>query len=960
MKKIILSVLIFFSLFLQLHSQIIVENSHFRYEVGEDGKNLHFKDKLTGTDHLYADTISHCAHVVFEGKRYDADHVSREGDQLLLRFGKSGVTTNIRLVCSGNFITFRMIKVTGAPTSVTFLNIPLNLEGTLSEHFAACVLSMNLQTQVKQLPALQTHLCATAYQRFGIVGSEANLIGVPQKEILPVIRTIMKQAKELPFSDRGGAWASLGEEGYGSYLMQFGNLTEKTVEEWIDLCKQLGFNQIDNHGGGNFFSFGELELNREKWPDGWQSFKRINDKLHKQGISSILHTYSFFIDKNCRYVTPIPSKELGYFRTFTLAKPIGPEEKVIEVNESTAGMSTIVGFFEQNSISLRIGDEIIEFEGVSATPPYLFTGCKRGVLGTKASAHQATDTLYHLREQYGRFVPDPNSSLFTEIAKKTADIVDECGFDGIYFDAIDGCRVLADREDSWYYGTKFLLEVAHHLKKPVGMEMSDMFHHWWHYRSRWLAWDTPKRGYKRFIDLHTDAVKGGNPNRFDLEHAEEIKQRSLHEKGGLYLPLHLGWFSLETGIPQQTEPTFPDEVEYLCCKMLGNNASLSIICGDEVRKMKKNPAFQRLSGIIRQYEILRHQKYFNDTVLAKLREPGKEFTLIREGKKWNLKPVMYSKQTITGVNDPTAKWKVTNSFEVQPMKLRIELLMSVKPYEDPDQIVLSDFRNGSIFKERSSAEGVASTMVSYNDPRFNDPTFQWSAYNLGAKSLHSSWTKAAQPFKHIMDLSGHQALGFWIKGDGKGELLNVRRLSPQHLSFGARDDHLIPIDFTGWKYVELVENDGANAYLYEWDSSGEKNCYSFFREQLNFKYINGLQLAYNRLPNGDAIHCQLSQIKALPLVSNTIENPTITIGKESVIFPVTMESGMYLELENNGSCTLYSSKGDVLKKVKPKGEIPMLNVGENKFSFTCDETMAVRCRVRVTIATYGNPLKKEE
>ena len=102
--------------------------------------------------------------------------------------------------------------------------------------------------------------------------------------------------------------------------MNFGTLTEETVDEWIAMCRSLGFNQIDNHGGGDFFRFGDFELNREKWPEGWQTYKKINDRLHEAGISSIFHTYAFFIDKNTKYVTPVPSEDLGYFSSFTLAR----------------------------------------------------------------------------------------------------------------------------------------------------------------------------------------------------------------------------------------------------------------------------------------------------------------------------------------------------------------------------------------------------------------------------------------------------------------------------------------------------------------------------------------------------------------------------------------------------------------------------------------------------------------
>ena len=572
------------------------------------------------------------------------------------------------------------------------------------EPFAGCVLSMNLFTRVRELPALQSNLWATCYKHFGIKGAEVTLIGVPQKQILPVIRDVMSHATDIPHSDKGGAWALMQKEGYGSYLMNFGTLTEETVDEWISMCRSLGFNQIDNHGGGDFFRFGDFELNREKWPEGWQTYKKINDRLHEAGISSIFHTYAFFIDKNTKYVTPVPSEDLGYFSSFTLAKPLKAGDNEIVVNESTENISTITGFFVRNSLSLRIGSEIIEFSGVTHTPPYKFTGCKRGANGTKESEHIAGDKAYHLREMFGRFVPGPETALFNEIARHTAEIINESGFDGIYFDAIDGSDILAGEEYFWYYGTKFIFEVAKHLKHPVGMEMSSMSHHWWHYRSRWQAWDRPVRGYKRFEDIHSAAIKSGRlflppkikSNEYEhglwRGHTPLINKYAAVENGGLLLPLHLGWWGNQTWNPPQVEPTFTDDIEYLCCKMIGNNAGLSMLGGVDKKTLDENPGFKRLIPIIKQYEELRHKNYFSDSMRALLRQPGKEFTLVTGADSiWRFKPVSYQKHKVAGLDHPSSQWKITNEFETQPARLRIEALMSVKPFNDPSNVVLADF-----------------------------------------------------------------------------------------------------------------------------------------------------------------------------------------------------------------------------------------------------------------------------
>ena len=972
------NILIFFSLSLCIllsqcksvpKDSVTISNSYFEYTVSGDGKNTGFIDKSTGKDYLEKNLESYCAYIIIAGKEYNASSVSLSGRLMKFEFSGTDITAVIHIKTEWDRITFKVEDIKGNPESLTFLNIPLDIEGMPDEPFAACVLSMNLFTHVRQLPALQTHLWATCYSRFGFRDAEITLLGVPQDYILPVIRDVISKAKDIPFSDKGGAWALQQKEGYGSYLMNFGTLTEESVEEWIGMCKKLGFNQIDSHGGGEFFRFGDFELNREKWPDGWESFKRINARLHEAGISSIFHTYAFFIDKTSPYVTPVPSSDLGYFNSFTLAEPLQENDSIIVVNESTADITTTTGFFVRNSLSLRIGEELISFDGVTNSPPYKFTGCKRGILGTKAGTFNKGDQVFHLREMFGRFVPGPETELFSEIAAKTAEIVSDCDFDGIYFDAIDGSDILAGEENFWYYGTKFIFEVAKKLKKPVGMEMSSMSHHWWHYRSRWQAWDRPVRGYKRFVDIHSAAVKStrlfqsseikSNENEHGLwrGHSPLIEKFAKAENGALMLPLHFGWWGNQTWNPPQIEPTFPDDVEYLCCKMIGNNAGLSMLGGADAKNIEANPLFRKLFDIIRQYEELRHQNYFNVTIKAILRQPGKEFTLIKEESgRWNFMPVSYMKHKVPGLTHPDAKWTVNNEFDTQPLKLRIEVLMSVKSYNDPSNVVLADFSVPEEFTNAGHAERVTATLTkSAEKPTPGVAAGQFSGYVEGMTPEEGLWIKMEKRFDPWLDISGNQALGVWVKGDGSGQLLNFRIESPKHLSHGARGDHFVKIDFTGWKYFELVEIESSEFSNYIWPDSGFY-VYDSYRHTVQFNNVDKLQLWYNNLPSGKESRCLISNIKALPMVPVRISDPSISVNGRMITFQTELESGMYLEFYSADNCKLFGPKGEFLEDVKVSGTVPLLEKGDNNLSFSCEYTGEVNPRIRVTVIAEGDSL----
>jgi|JI6StandDraft_1071083.scaffolds.fasta_scaffold10394_2 hypothetical protein len=943
-------------------ADIIIQNDKIEYAIDDQGRNLRFIDRASKTDYLDKKSASYVASIKKDGREFPVSAVSLKGNLLKLEFKTAGLTAELNLDIEKDSFRLEVVNVSGSAESLTFINIPLKLEGMPYEPFAACVLSMNLQTHVFALPALQSHLKASAYERFGMKGAMVTVLGVPQKEMLPLIREVMINAKDIPHSNAGGAWAQQSKEGFGSYLMNFGTLTEDTVDEWIKMCKSLGFTQIDNHGGGKFFRFGDFELDPEKWPDGWDSFKRINKRLHDAGISSIFHNYAFFIDKNSKYVTPVPREDLGYFNSFTIAKSISEADTEVEVLESTTDISLITGFFVRNSRTIRIGTELIEFDGISKNAPYKFTGLKRGANGTKASSHTVNEKAYHLREMFGRFAPGVETPLFNEIAKRTAEIVEQANFDGIYFDAIDGSDILAGPENFWYYGGKFVFEVAKSLKRPVGMEMSSMIHHWWHYRSRWQAWDRPTRGYKRFIDIHSSSIKSD-----EYEHGlwrgnvAQINKIAPAENGGLLLPLQLGWWAHQTWNPPQVEPTFSDDIEYLGSKMIGNNAGLAMLGGFDEKALNESPAFRRLNAIIKQYEELRHKNYFSESIKQQLRVPGKDFSLFQSADgAWKFKPMTYQKHKVSGPDHPSSSWKVNNEFAEQPLQLRIEPLMSVKSYDDPDNIILSDFSGAKEFNQDSTAKGISGELKSASEKTLaGEKVISFTAQSNGESSRDASWINMQKKFEPILDLKNNKALGVWVKGDGNGQLLNLRIESPHHISHGARGDHYIKIDFTGWKYFELVEIESSEFSNYVWPapySSASFYVYDSYRHEVAFDKVDKLQIWYNNLPAGKQVKTLIGPVKALPIVSTTIVNPSIMIGNEKIVFPVSMGSGMYLEFKSATDCKLYGPKGEFIKNVQVQGKIPTLRTGENQISFGAEPNSGVKPRVQLTIITEGKPL----
>ncbi len=386
----------------QTGEPIVLENDHLRYSISGSAQNIGFVDRATGIDSLRKGGPLPCALIRSNGKEHPATAATYADGRLSLVFGDTGIRTVIKIDPRASCMVFTVESVTGGePDSLVFLNVPLTLKGVPQESVGACALSLNLFTRVDALPALQQDLRASCEKKFGLVGAKAAIVAAPMKRMLPLLQETLAQTSELPVCKVAGPWARDTAFNHGSYLFNFGSLTESNVTDWIQMARSVGFTQIDNHGGGEFFRFGDMELNRKKWPDGWDSWKRIVARLHQEGVGSIFHTYAFFIDKRSKYVAPVPDPRLDAFRVFTLTEPLSADATEIAVNESTAGLSTVTGFFEHNSVVLHLGDELVTFGGISQQPPWRFTEVKRGALGTRAAAHDRGAKARHLKECFG-------------------------------------------------------------------------------------------------------------------------------------------------------------------------------------------------------------------------------------------------------------------------------------------------------------------------------------------------------------------------------------------------------------------------------------------------------------------------------------------------------------------------------------------------------------------------------
>ena len=906
-----------------------IESDALRWAIGEDARTIEFTDKASGVNYCLPLPGAAFATVKKGGKEFEATRAELSEGQLTLDFGEAGVRVALQIAGVKHSIAVEVLSVTGEGVEeCVFVRLPLTLKGAAEEPFAACALALNLQTEVRALPQATDRLEARCYPRFGFAGAKAALVGCPQKELRRVLQEVVAAAPELPHSPIGGPWALDAQINRGSYL--FAPISEKTAGEWIKLAKSLGINQIDFDGMSRY---GDAEPFAELYPNGRAGLKAVVDQVHAAGLKAGLHSYAFFINKGCPWVTPVPDKRLGKDATFTLADALDENSQTVVVSEPTAGMSAITGFFVRNSATLHVDDELITYSEVSKTAPYTFAKCQRGAWGTRAAPHAQGAKAHHLKECFGHFTPDADSTLLSEVVARQAQTVNACGFDMMYIDALDGEDILGGAANGWHYGSKFVFELWKRFDHPVLLEMSTMHHHLWFVRSRMGAWDHPTRSHKRFIDLHNAA------NAAD---------------GRMYLPMHLGWWAIKTWSGPQGEPTFADDIEYLCCKAIGNDVGFSLM-GVNAEMVAKNATLQRLSGITRNYEALRYAKAFPEAVKAKLKVPGDEFTLEQDpAGAWQLRPARYEKHKVEGLAGESATWVVTNTFERQPLRLRLEVLMSAEAYEATNAIAMAAFTNGSEFAAVAQANGVTATLVpSAEVVKAGASSGLLTATNARAER-GATWAGFGKTFSPPLKLCDERALGVWVHGDGQGEVLNFQMQCPEHVVAGL-GEHYVTVDFTGWRYFELVEPEGERYAEYAWPYGGP---YAIYRERVDYNQIEKLTVWINNLPANGTAKCYLSPVCAMPLVNARVSNPRITVGEHTLLLPVALGSGSYLEFNSPDDCKAFGPDGNLLQEVKVLDKAPALTAGVNRLRFECDSAPGVRPRVRITTVTAGAPLAR--
>ncbi|MDO4574654.1 MAG: hypothetical protein Q4D98_05510 [Planctomycetia bacterium] len=341
-----------------------------------------------------------------------------------------------------------------------------------------------------------------------------------------------------------------------------------------------------------------------------------------------------------------------------------------------------------------------------------------------------------------------------------------------------------------------------------------------------------------------------------------------------YLPGQMGWFAVcptkgaTVADNFSSQTLFREDLEYLGVKVLAWNSGLSYL---DISLGQLVPAAYRNGEILQAFDKLRSTAKLSDADRERLKVPGAHFHRIGD----QLVPAQYVSKMEGGT--------VENPYADQQPFLRLESRLSAAAYDAPENIALV------AFDENAPVEAVKT-----------------------------------KTFEEPLDLSGHLAMGMWVKGDGGGQWLNVRVESPHHLTSGFAD-HVVRLDFTGWKYIPLIENTNGEHPGLVWQA-GRNGLYTEFRQRVFYNQIEKVHV----LVQGETKNLRFRTLKAIPIVEADRENPALSIHGQRVTFLGKIPAGCYAEWNpGNREIPVWNPRGDVVGKLTVSGDVPKLRQGAN-------------------------------
>lgn len=262
------------------------------------------------------------------------------------------------------------------------------------------------------------------------IGSSIAFYGCPDEQGLKVIEQIVRN-EGLPYVTREGIWVK-DPASFRTDIAWSG-----AQDSLISYANQLHIKAVQDEGLGEYYvnpadrwAGKKVTLNGQK-----VDICEYTKQLNANGIAYGLHTLTEFVQPHSSDVQPIPNDGLCTVLRTKLARSVSLSDTLICVAD-TSYLNEHGAWDDNGTNVLKIGKELITYEGVTTTLPYTLTGVKRGAYKTIATSHIEGEEVAKLQINcYHGFIP--NLCLQDEYADFYAKWLIDGGMNYIDFDGYE-------------------------------------------------------------------------------------------------------------------------------------------------------------------------------------------------------------------------------------------------------------------------------------------------------------------------------------------------------------------------------------------------------------------------------------------------------------------------------------------------------------------------------------------
>lgn len=882
---------------------ITFSNDSASWTIAPNGVLKSFRAKILGKEYAAEKAQAPILSLRRDGVEIPVYSVTRDGDKLNFQFLEPQVKVTLRVVSRPTHFLLEVVDVQPADVeelSVSFwvkrlANIGGAFGATYDNEFGTCLFCASINSHnAMEYGADSVGLGGQCEANHKLIGAKWVLIGTPYAQMKAAVMAA-EQANGLPCPIKDGKWIRDAASNHKSYLFAT-SVDDDQIDTLIKYAKVGGFGQIIFLKDCWLANHGHYDINRSNFKDGMVSLKRAVDKIHAAGLEAGVHVFGPTISPNDPWITPVPDQRLAFKALPPLAE--GIDEKATTLTLTAAPDVDLVKTRYQGfpGYSVRLGDEIIHYSAVEAGSPYRLVRCQRGAFGTKAVAHAAGEPVKHLLAMWDYFLVDPDSTLADELTTNFASVINAADFDFCYFDASDG--IMDQYLDRWYYLNKLHMGYYTKFRKPMLYQTSNG-------TGSDLVWHMVPRSAS--ADGHGD-LKG-----------------YLDERWPGILGMGKNWTSADIGWYYWFQDVRPDQMEYICARVLGVDGNISM--ETSVEATDRLAQSRQVYEMIGRWEHARAEHAFGPEIRAKLLEPKRDFKLFGQSGKWQLSRAAYEEPRMVDALDGTQNvWTINNDTN-KPCSLGFEFVrqgqaIAAGDYDDPKAAIIDDFSDVTPYQASARNDyekfvigdrkqltpggavlaGVTQTFGKA-DGRAGGSALLMHAQNTGDGL---GWTGIGRRFDQPRDLSGYQALGVWIYGDGKEELVRLQLRD----SAGHSADWLPRISYQGWKL-----------HFFPLPAAG----FDWTRVEYALFY-------FNNMTPGSTTEVKIGPVKLLPKLSSPPEQgqPVLEVNGKRLSLPVALKIGQALGHEGNGEVKLWPGGMAPAQPVKAATQTLQLKPGANE------------------------------